>query len=60
MCCLNMGSQIPSPTYISKYQHEGKVPTFEPQKTIKSSFYSFNSTLDYFMQILGTCVESWI
>ena len=26
---------VPSPTYVSKSQHGGKVPTFEPQETIK-------------------------
>ena len=30
-----MRSQVPSPTHISKSQHGGKVPTFEPQETIK-------------------------
>ena len=29
------GSQVPSPTHVSKSQHGGKVPTFEPQETIK-------------------------
>ena len=28
-------SQVPSPTYISKSQHGGKVPIFEPQEIIK-------------------------
>jgi hypothetical protein len=30
-----MGFQAPSPTYASKSQHGGIVPTFEPQETIK-------------------------
>jgi len=29
-----MGFQVPSPTHISKSQHGGKIPTFEPQETI--------------------------
>ena len=31
---VHMGSQVPSPTHVSKSQHGGKVPTFEPQETI--------------------------
>ena len=31
----HMRSQIPSPTYLSKSQHGGKVPTFEPHETTK-------------------------
>ena len=30
-----MGSQVPSPTHVSKSQHGGKVPTFEPRETTK-------------------------
>ena len=26
---------VPSPTHVSKSQHGGKVPTFEPQVTIE-------------------------
>jgi len=29
------GIQVPSLTHVGKSQHEGKVPTFEPQETIK-------------------------
>ena len=31
-----LGIQVLSPTHVSKSQHEGKVPTFEPQETIKT------------------------
>ena len=31
---------VPSPAYVSKYQHRGKVATFEPQETIKLWFMS--------------------
>ena len=27
---------VPSPTHVSKYQHGGKVPTFEPQYIMKT------------------------
>ena len=30
-----MESQVPSPTHVSKSQHEGQVPTFGPQETIQ-------------------------
>ena len=30
-----MGSQVPSPMHANKPQHEGKIPTLEPQETIK-------------------------
>ena len=30
-----MGSQVPSPTHVSKSHYGGKVPTFEPQETIE-------------------------
>ena len=32
---IHMGSQVPSPIHVSESQHGGKVPTFEPQETIK-------------------------
>ena len=32
---VHMGSRVPSPTHVSKSQHGGKVPTFEPQESIK-------------------------
>jgi hypothetical protein len=32
---VHMGSQVPSPSHVSKSQHGGKVPTFEPQETIQ-------------------------
>ena len=32
---VHMGSQVSSPTNVSKYQHGGRVPTFEPQETIE-------------------------
>jgi hypothetical protein len=35
-----MGSQVSSPPHVSKFQHEGKVPTSEPQETIKVWFIS--------------------
>jgi hypothetical protein len=55
-----MGSQISSPTYVSKSQHGGKFPTFEPHNTIKIWLIIIESDLDYFMQnINGTYVESW-
>jgi hypothetical protein len=30
-----MGSRLPNATLVSKFQHGGKVPTFEPQETLK-------------------------
>jgi hypothetical protein len=54
-----MGSQISSPTYVSKSQHGGKFPTFEPHNTIKIWLIIIESDLDYFMQnINGIGVES--
>ena len=35
---IHIGSQVPSPTHVSKFQHGGKVPTSEPQQTIKIWF----------------------
>jgi hypothetical protein len=32
---VHMRSQVPSLTDVSKSQHAGKVPTFEPQETVK-------------------------
>ena len=32
---VHMAFQVQSPTHVSKSQHGGKVPTFEPQETIK-------------------------
>jgi hypothetical protein len=32
---VHMGSQILCPTYVVESQHGGKVPTLEPQETIK-------------------------
>ena len=36
---LHIGSQVLSPTHVSKYQHGGKVPTFEPQETNYNMIY---------------------
>ena len=33
---VHIGSQVQSPIYVSKSQHGGKVPTFEPQETIQT------------------------
>ena len=33
---VHMGSQVPSPTHVSKSQHGGKVPPFELQETIET------------------------
>ena len=35
-----MGSQVSRPPHVSKFQHEGKVPTSEPQEIIKVWFIS--------------------
>ena len=35
-----MGSEVPSPAHVSKSQHGGKIPTTEPQETIKVWFLS--------------------
>ena len=31
-------AQVPSPAHVSKSQHGGQVPTFEPQETIEMWF----------------------
>ena len=41
-------SQVSSPTHASKSQNGGKVPTFEPQETIKNMVNKLD--LDYVMQ----------
>ena len=38
---------VPSPTHVNKFQHKGKVPTYEIQETIKVCFISI---LGYFLQ----------
>ena len=35
---VHMGSQVPSPTHVSKSRHGDKVTTFEPQESIKIGF----------------------
>jgi hypothetical protein len=52
---IDMGFQVPSPTYVNKSQHGGKVPTFEPQHTITIWFVSisFGPTLIYVSKFLG-------
>ena len=53
---LRAGSHgIPSPTHVSKAKHAGKVPTIEPQQTIKARFSSIKirSCLFYAKKFLG-------
>ena len=58
-CLGNEGSRVgshgvPSPTYVSKSQHGGKVPTFEFQETIKIWFIFIEvSLLSFYANILG-------
>ena len=40
---------VPSHTHISKSQHGGKVPTSEPQETIKIQLIIIKSCFDYLM-----------
>ena len=42
---------VPSPTHVSKSQHGGKVPTFEPRETIKTRSIISKSDFNSFMQI---------
>ena len=45
-CQLKVGLPgVPSPTHVSKSQHGGKVPTFEPQETIKIWLIIFKAGL---------------
>ena len=30
----SIGSQVLNPIHVSKFQHEDKIPTFQPQETI--------------------------
>ena len=41
----HMGSQVPILTHVSKSQHGGKVPTFEPQATIEMWLIFISRTL---------------
>ena len=47
---IHMGSEVPSPTHVSRSQHGGKVPSFEPQEPLKYGLFSSKLDLDYFMQ----------
>ena len=59
---VHMGSQGPSPTQLSKSQHGDKVPTFEPQETIKVWFIFFRvgCFIISCKTIHSARVESWI
>jgi hypothetical protein len=47
---VHMGSQVPSPTHVSKSQYGENVPTFELQTSIKHGKVSLKSDIDYFVQ----------
>ena len=51
-----------SPTYVRKPQHEGKVPTFVPQESIKIwlIIIKFEFILYLNKNSHGTCIESWV
>ena len=53
---------VPSlrPIHVSKSQHEGKVPTFEPQEIIKITFIiiKVRSLIILCKKTPGTCVDS--
>jgi hypothetical protein len=57
-----MGSQVPGPTHVSKSQHGGKVPTFEPQETIKIWCICIKAWILIILcnNILGAYVEIWV
>jgi hypothetical protein len=59
---VHMGSQVPSPTYDSKSQHGGKVPTFEAQETIKCMVHGHQSWILIFLckNMHETFVKSWV
>jgi hypothetical protein len=59
---VHKGSQFPSPTHISKSQHGGKAPTFEPREItrFRSMFICIRFWLFHAKQIIGTCVGSWV
>ena len=64
-CLGNEGSRVgshgvPSPTYVSKSQHGGKVPTFEFQETIKIWFIFIEvSLLSILCKYIRTYIASW-
>ena len=40
LCCLGASSHgVPSPTHVNKFQHGGKVPTFESQEPMKDMVF---------------------
>ena len=43
-----LGSQVPNPNNVSKSQHEGKVPTFEPNKLLNYALYSLKVDFLFF------------
>jgi hypothetical protein len=54
-----MGSQVPSPTHVSKSQHGGEDPTFEAKGTVKvwSIIIEVISLIILSKNICGICVE---
>ena len=41
---------VPRPTRVSKSQHEGKLPTFEPREITKTWLFIINSWMLIFLQ----------
>ena len=59
---VHMGSQAPSPTHVSKSQHEGTISTLSLKTVLQYGWLSSKSDLDYSMQEDNwkTCVQSLI
>ena len=54
------GSQVPRPTHVSKSQHGGKVPTFEPQETITIRFVFIKVASLFYANNIITYIERWV
>ena len=55
-----MGSQVPSPTHVSKSQHGDEVPTYEAKGTVKVwlvIIIEVRLLIILWQNVCGTCVE---